>query len=273
MLEVRQNTEKYIVKVNRTINRLKVYKLLLLTAGLIVLEKVIFNVSFEGLSTAYKTTLDCFLTLLIVIPPLLILLRGNTKYSSEQEKAMHMALHDSLTELPNRTFMNEQLKKIIIANKTKKTNAAVMFLDLDGFKAVNDTLGHDTGDKLLQAVAKRLENCIRQDDFVCRLGGDEFVMVFPNTGQLKTVEGIANKVLEVFKTPFSIENNMLNITTSIGISLSPENGKEVEVLIKNADMAMYKSKLYGKNRYEFYSEGLSSQSIEIASDAAKAISN
>lgn len=252
-------------------NNILRYRVIAVASCLIILEKIILGLYISQLNTGYKYGLDVLLTLIVIIPTLFIIIKDKDIAEGEQEKAMFMALHDSLTGLPNRTLLQEEFKKNIKTSQSQRTDIAVMFLDLDKFKDVNDTLGHEIGDKLLQAISKRLQNCIREKDIICRLGGDEFVMVFSNVQDREAIERVAKKILDIFKTPFSIESQILNMTTSIGISLYPANGKRLDELIKNADAAMYKSKLNGKNRYEFYTEDLNSLQIEVASDAAKTI--
>lgn len=264
MLAIIKNMWEKIRKDNLVISIIKNYRMLFLTGLLIIIEKMIISSFEDSITAASKFVVDCFLTLLIVIPPLYMAIRGEASRAVDQEKAMYMALHDSLTGLPNRIKLKEKLKELVRYNK--KSYIGIMFLDLDSFKSVNDTLGHDIGDKLLQAVAKRLKNCIKENDVICRLGGDEFVLIFPDVADVETVEVIAKKVIGIFNNSFNIEGHILNVTTSIGISLCPSHGKEADKLIKNADMAMYKSKLYGKNRYEFYTEDLETTRAEVAGD-------
>jgi diguanylate cyclase (GGDEF)-like protein len=269
MLTVIKNMWEKIRKDNLIVSIVKNYRLLFLTGLLIIIEKTVISSLVEGITGVSKFVVDYLLTLLIVIPPLYMAIKGEASRAADQEKAMFMALHDSLTGLPNRVKLKEKLKELVRYNK--KSTIGIMFLDLDSFKAVNDTLGHDIGDKLLQAVAKRLKNCIKEKDIICRLGGDEFVLVFPDLAEVETIEVIAKKIIGVFRNSFNIDGHILNVTASIGISLCPSHGKEVEKLIKNADMAMYKSKLSGKNRYEFYTEELEGTHTEIAGDIDNSI--
>lgn len=262
---------KFKLLIKQIINNVYKYKVIGFASCLIVVEKVLLNLYIGELNIGYKYSLDVLLTLIVIIPTLFIIVKDKDKAEVEQEKAMFMALHDSLTGLPNRTLLQEEFKKIIRLNQSRKTNGAVMFLDLDRFKDVNDTLGHEVGDKLLHAVSKRLQNCIRENDIICRLGGDEFVMIFSNGEDRQFIEIIAQKILDVLKAPFSIDNCIINVTTSIGISLFPADGRKIDDLIKAADMAMYKSKLSGKNHYEFYTQDLSSQQVEAASDLTRSI--
>lgn len=165
-----------------------------------------------------------------------------------QEKMEHHAYHDALTDLPNRMLLNDRLTVALShAHRNKKT-FAVMFLDLDNFKIINDTLGHDIGDQLLQEVAKRLKNCVREDDTVSRHGGDEFVLALPNINNEGACK-VAQKIIDTLPKPVEISGHKLCITTSIGISMYPSDGGNPETLVKNADIAMYRAKEQGKNQY------------------------
>lgn len=126
-----------------------------------------------------------------------------------------------------------------------------MFLDLDQFKVVNDTLGHEAGDRILQDVARRLRNCVREGDTVSRFGGDEFLILLPKIGSAENAAMIAKKIIEILKQPLTICGCELSVTTSIGIALFPDDGKDGETLLMNADSAMYHAKELGKNNYQF----------------------
>ncbi|MBD8071080.1 bifunctional diguanylate cyclase/phosphodiesterase [Bacillus sp. PS06] len=166
------------------------------------------------------------------------------------EKMVHqLAYHDSLTKLPNRLLFLDRLNKTL---KDKKTNyLAVMFIDLDGFKQVNDTLGHDIGDLVLVNVAERLSSCVRRADTVSRLAGDEFVILLPSTRQNDYV-AVAQRIIEALREPMLINTNEIIVTPSIGISLSNNEMETAETLIKQADTAMYWAKEQGKNNYQIY---------------------
>ncbi|MBC8062134.1 MAG: GGDEF domain-containing protein [Clostridiaceae bacterium] len=160
-----------------------------------------------------------------------------------------LALHDSLTELPNRLLFNERLLWGIKYAQRNKTLLAVIFLDLDGFKNINDTYGHTVGDILLKLVANRLLSTVRQTDTVARLGGDEFIILLTEIKDVAAIELIVNKLLKCFNYPFEINN--LSISASIGISIYPQDGQDSEQLINSSDLAMYKVKNAGKNGYSF----------------------
>jgi diguanylate cyclase (GGDEF)-like protein/PAS domain S-box-containing protein len=166
------------------------------------------------------------------------------------------AYHDLLTNLPNRTLFKDRLKQAMVQSKRKGNFLAVMFLDLDHFKMVNDTLGHLIGDELLQAVAQRLRNCIREGDTLARIGGDEFLLLLPDIHGRENSEGIAQKIVASFKTPFHIEEHELYVSISIGIAIFPDDGEMIDTLIKHADIAMYHAKDRGRNDYCFFAAAL-----------------
>jgi diguanylate cyclase (GGDEF)-like protein/PAS domain S-box-containing protein len=165
-----------------------------------------------------------------------------------EERMQHLAHHDSLTGLPNRTLFNDRLQQSIAKAKRDKTRLALMFLDLDKFKPVNDTYGHAVGDLLLKEVAKRLHECIkRESDTAARLGGDEFVLLLPSIATAEYARLVADKVLRSLAQPFELACHTLNISVTIGIAIYPEDGKNELILTKNADIAMYYAKAAGRN--------------------------
>ncbi len=171
------------------------------------------------------------------------------------ENAMQdMAYHDALTGLPNRILLNDRLEMALISAQRNNNSAGLLFIDFDRFKQVNDTLGHDVGDKLLQAVGNRLTECLRQQDTVARLGGDEFILLFPEISQREDAGKLAQKLLEKIRPTFIIGQHELNITLSIGIALYPDDAKDAKSLIKYADEALYVAKDRGRDRYHYYSE-------------------
>jgi diguanylate cyclase (GGDEF)-like protein/PAS domain S-box-containing protein len=172
-----------------------------------------------------------------------------------QERLDHLAHHDALTNLPNRLLFNARLRHALQHAHRHKRKVAIMFLDLDGFKAVNDELGHLIGDGVLQEVARRLTMQMREDDTIARLGGDEFSVILEDTSDIDKVSLVATKILSTFETPLEIDGNRLPVTTSIGISIYPDDGTDVATLMKNADIAMYRAKENGKNQYQFYTPG------------------
>ena len=175
----------------------------------------------------------------------------------ESEKIIHFqAYHDTLTRLPNRTLLNDRLVLAISHAKRNNENLSVMFLDLDRFKNINDTLGHMMGDKLLQSVADRLKKCLRECDTLARIGGDEFTILLPEIHSKKDSEVIAQKIIDTLKHPFTLDNQQIYISTSIGIAHYPNDGETKESLLKHADIAMYAIKNKGKDGYQFYTHNM-----------------
>ena len=158
-------------------------------------------------------------------------------------------MHDSLTGLPNRRLLLDRLSLAIAHAHRNKHSMAVMYMDLDGFKQVNETLGHDGGDTLLKMVAQRMVGAVRQEDTVARLGGDEFVLVLWELNHVGGVDGLALKLIQAVSQPYSIQGQNVNITVSVGIGIYPTHGKSAETLMKAADLAMYEAKRAGKNDY------------------------
>ncbi|ADI83323.1 putative bifunctional diguanylate cyclase/phosphodiesterase [Geobacter sulfurreducens] len=180
-----------------------------------------------------------------------------------EEQLVYQATHDPLTGLPNRNLLQDRLGQALALESFRRRNPiGVMFLDLDNFKKINDTLGHTVGDMLLKAVANRLRNCVRGGDTVSRLGGDEYILILPNVKEMHDVTTVAKKLLGVFSTPFLLMGHELYITASIGITLFPSDGDTVDALLKNADAAMYHAKEQGKNNYQFYSEEMNTRVFE-----------
>lgn len=180
--------------------------------------------------------------------------RDVTRRKFLEAKLFHQAHFDALTELPNRTLVLDRLMQAINQAKKTSTNVAVMFLDLDRFKLINDTLGHALGDKLLAEVARRLNECTGENDTVSRAGGDEFLIILPALQTEAEIIAIARKCLNALNEPFIIDNNKFNSTISIGISTYPRDGQNAETLIRNADIAMYRAKELGRNNFQFFTE-------------------
>ncbi|MDT8398779.1 MAG: EAL domain-containing protein [Pseudomonadales bacterium] len=176
----------------------------------------------------------------------------------ESERLIHyQAFHDLLTGLPNRVLFLDRLSIAISNAKRKKSKLAVMFVDLDRFKVVNDTLGHAVGDKLLQGVAARLKASLREGDTLARLGGDEFIVLLPGVESELVAQKVAAKIISSVKAPFKVDNHELFVTASLGISMFPHDGDSAEALIKNSDIAMYHTKGEGKNGYKLYEDDMS----------------
>ena len=178
------------------------------------------------------------------------------------QRVEYRAYHDELTSLPNRSLFSKLLSQSISEASRYDRQLAVAFLDLDRFKQINDTLGHDAGDQLLQEVAGRLKECVRDSDTVARLGGDEFVVLLPQLEDGKYAATVAQKILVVIAKPFTLIGHEFRVTASIGISTYPQDGLDEQTLTKHADIAMYQAKAEGKNNFQFYSEKLNANSLE-----------
>lgn len=197
-----------------------------------------------------------------------------TNVKNAEERLDFLAHHDPLTLLPNRLLLNARLEHAVQRSNRSKQPLAVLFLDLDRFKDINDSLGHPAGDRLLQAVAERLAAQIRQDDTLARLGGDEFVVLLENIASEDHAGPVAAKLLQSFEHPFPVEGQDLYISASIGISLYPRDGKDSETLTRNADTALFKAKEQGRNDYAFYTEQLTrhaAERMELTRNLRKAI--
>jgi len=178
--------------------------------------------------------------------------RDITERKLVAQRISHLAHHDSLTGLPNRELFQERLRQAMALSKRNRDRSALMFLDLDKFKDVNDTLGHHIGDLLLKAVAKRLSRCVRETDMVARLGGDEFAVILTHLSDPSDATKVAESIIASISDPFGLEEHEVLTSTSIGITISPDDSTNPEQLLKNADMAMFRSKAEGRNNYHFY---------------------
>lgn len=185
-----------------------------------------------------------------------------TERKQLEEEIKHLAYYDNLTDLPNRVLLNERLKQELAAAQTVNEKLAILYLDLDRFKLVNDSLGHSYGDVLLREVSHRLSSNVPGKAIVSRQGGDEFTIVLPNISGKEEVMETVEQVMEAFAWPFSLKGNEVFIKTSIGISVYPEDGETAEILIKNADAAMYKSKEKSGTHYHFFETEMSNRNME-----------
>ncbi len=174
----------------------------------------------------------------------------------------HSAQHDFLTGMPNRMLLNDRVNQAITWAQRNSKKVAVLFLDLDGFKHINDSLGHPTGDKLLQSVARRLVDCVRASDTVSRQGGDEFVVLLTEVGLSEDAAITARRMLQTVAEAHSIDQHDLHVTTSIGVSVFPDDGSDAETLIKNADTAMYQAKENGRQSYQFFKPAMNVRAVE-----------
>jgi diguanylate cyclase (GGDEF)-like protein/PAS domain S-box-containing protein len=181
------------------------------------------------------------------------IVRDVTMLKKAQEMINYMAFHDPLTGLPNRALFNDRLTMALARAKRGRKKIAVMMLDLDKFKSINDKFGHEAGDKLLKAVAGRLEDALRKSDTIARMGGDEFIIIVPEMDKTADVTVVVNKIITLFHTPFECNGIKLPSSTSIGVAMYPEDGDNGELLMRCADIAMYNAKAYGGNNFCFYS--------------------
>lgn len=197
-----------------------------------------------------------------------------TERKALESRTLHLAHYDNVTGLPNRTLFHERLKNALVVPKANGDGLALMFLDLDGFKDINDTLGHEIGDRLLAAVGKRLQANVRHYDTVARVGGDEFTVILENIQVPNAVESIAQKLLTSLQLPFPLDGKEIYVTGSIGITVFPEDAYDSSTLIRNADNAMYASKRAGPGGYRFYTEKMNaatSARLQITTDLKRAL--
>ncbi len=205
-----------------------------------------------------------------------IICRDVTARKKAQHQLQHLAHHDGLTGLPNRIVFNDRVHQALALARREKQVSAILFLDLDRFKIINDTLGHSVGDHLLREVARRLKSCVREVDTVARLGGDEFAVILAKLGSRADAEQVAGKFLRALARSAQIDEHELFITTSIGISYFPEHGEDVETLLKRADTAMYQAKSHGRNNYQIYDAKMeqgSQRRLVLESGLRKALNN
>lgn len=191
-----------------------------------------------------------------------VVLQEITERKRVEDAMRFQALHDPLTDLPNRMLFMDHLALELAETRRNHKMLAVMFLDLDNFKNINDTLGHSMGDKLLKEVAGRLKTCIRETDTIARIGGDEFNILLADISHADDAVPIAKKIMSLFKEPFKIDNQELYVTVSIGISICPNDSESAEALLKNADIAMYHAKGEGRNNYQFHSSAVNIRTLE-----------
>ncbi len=185
-----------------------------------------------------------------------------TERKLAEDRIQFLAYFDTLTQLPNRALVQDRLSKAIAIAKRERQKLAVLHLDIDSFKVINDCLGHTRGDELLQSIAHRLQACARDEDMVARLGGDEFLVALGPINSPADAAIVADRIASELKPAFNLNGNSLNVTCSIGISVFPDHGMDVETLIKNADAAMYASKGRGRNTFSFFSEQMTAQATE-----------
>ncbi len=185
---------------------------------------------------------------------ILLAIEDITARKEMEQELKRLAYHDHLTGLPNRMLLIDRLSLALKQADRHRMKVALMMLDLDKFKEVNDTLGHHIGDKLLQAVAEKLTGILRKGDTVARFGGDEFILVLPEQKDAQNALQVARKIIDAFRDAVVLEGHSLIVTSSIGISLYPDHGADIDIILKNADSAMYQAKQEGRNQYHLYNQ-------------------
>jgi diguanylate cyclase (GGDEF)-like protein len=188
------------------------------------------------------------------------------EYLRQKETILHLAYHDALTDLPNRTLFEDRLTVALAQARRKRQMAAVMFLDLDRFKVVNDTVGHAMGDLLLKSVAERLTNLVREGDTVARVGGDEFTLLLPEVARAEDVVEIAERVLDSLRQPWLLDGHEFRVTASIGVAICPTDGEDADSMLTNADTAMYRAKDRGRDSYEFWTPAMATSKTSETDD-------
>ncbi len=199
-----------------------------------------------------------------------------TESKLNQEKLEHLANHDPVTSLPNRLLMNDRLRQMMLNAQRNHSIVAVALVDLDHFKLINDTFGHNRGDQLLQTMAHRMLACVRESDTVVRLGGDEFVLLLSGIGRGEAISQATQRVLHAIASPSRIEGRELSVSCSMGVSIFPRDGRDVQTLLRNADTAMYKAKEFGRNNFQFYSPEMNAviaERLEMQSVLRNAVEN
>ncbi|HUP63723.1 MAG TPA: PAS domain S-box protein [Thermoanaerobaculia bacterium] len=193
---------------------------------------------------------------------MIAIIRDITERTHAEEQIKHLAYHDALTSLPNRLLFKDRLVVAISHAIRDKARLAVLFLDLDHFKVINDSLGHNIGDLLLQEIAKRIDSALRESDTVARLGGDEFTVLLPAIDEPEDATRVGSKLLETIRSPIVIEGHQFEVTSSLGISIFPDDGMDAETLIKNADTAMYQAKEDGRDKCQIFNAAASARAME-----------
>ena len=197
-----------------------------------------------------------------------------TELEEAKARAQHLADHDALTSLPNRRLLEDRLRQALALSQRNRKQTAVMFIDLDRFKPINDSLGHAVGDVLLREVSQRLVRQLREGDTICRIGGDEFVVVLPEVKRASDAAQVAQKVIEQVSAPVLVDECELAVTCSVGIAVFPDDGRDAETLIRNADAAMYHAKELGRANYQFFTEQMNqaaSRRLALETDLRRAL--
>jgi diguanylate cyclase (GGDEF)-like protein/PAS domain S-box-containing protein len=237
-----------------------------------ILDEVRIGLALEPFETQRVTKAGSILDVLVAISPIKdthgrvtgasAIVRDITDRKIAEAQIKFLAYHDALTGLPNRALALDRLSNALAGARRRKSKVAVLFLDLDRFKLINDSLGHAAGDILLQVVAKRLKSCIREQDTVARLSGDEFLILLSDINNIPDVAIAAERIMDAITAEFVIQDQPLNIRCSLGISIFPEHGEDCETLMKYADAAMYSAKENGRNNYRFFTGDMNDESVE-----------
>ena len=191
-----------------------------------------------------------------------LIIRDITDRKRAEEHIEYLAYHDELTGIPNRAHFQRAFEQAITIHQRQGLKSALMVVDLDRFKNINDIIGHEAGDQLLKQIAARLRTCLRDSDVLARLGGDEFVILMQDAASVESVSAVANKILEATSRPLTIDEQEFIITASIGISLSPHDGTDLQTLLRNSDVAMYRAKESGKNGFQYFSPDMDAHGRE-----------
>jgi diguanylate cyclase (GGDEF)-like protein len=195
------------------------------------------------------------------------LLAWSLRYAIERKRAEEtikkLAYHDSLTGLPSRTLFNDRFTMAMAESKRNNKKMALIMLDLDHFKDINDNFGHDAGDELLKEISARLLNTLRKTDTICRMGGDEFAVLITDVSATEMIDEVAQRIVLAVGKTFTLQGVEQKISASLGIAIYPEDGETLDILIKHADTAMYEVKKTGRNNYLYYQPSINSNSLEI----------
>lgn len=236
------------------------YKIIFIIIALLFIKVFEFALLNRVIHWFWKIPLDgmgefigIIVTILILLPFIIVVMKQRIRLEGAEEKYKKLAYFDPLTGLSNRRYFEEKISNSLMQKSKEGKIGAVIFIDIDGFKLVNDTYGHEIGDSLLKEIGKRLIASVRKEDLVSRFAGDEFIFYLPNVDK-DSVLIIVKRIIEEINKPFFINNNRILTSTSVGISFFPEQGKDIKNLLRNADKAMYEAKLHGKNKFEIFNE-------------------
>lgn len=236
------------------------YKVIFIIIGLLFIKVFEFVVLHRVIHWFWKIPLDAMgefidimVNILILLPFIIIVMKQRIRLEGAEKKYKKLAYYDPLTGLSNRRYFEEKVSTTLMRKSKEGKNGAVIFIDIDGFKLVNDTYGHEIGDILLKEIGTRLLASVRKEDLVSRFAGDEFIFFLPSVDKASVLK-IVKRIIDEINKPFVINKNRILTSTSVGISFFPEQGKDIKFLLRNADKAMYKAKLHGKNTFVIFDE-------------------